>query len=222
MRITPKRVAIAAGGVLAAAFVFRPRRRARRAGGGGSGGSDSGASSELNRFGFAFARAADALTWPLQGTASRKVSTDIGDARPFGSSNPSRHHAGEDLVAPEGTVLVATESGTVVAIDDSWYSRERDDGTKLHAGALLLQTDRGPVINYGEIAPGSPASFGIHVGSRVARGQKLARVGFTDQLHFETYRRGTTRTHQWPWDGQAPAALLDPTKYLQAAGGVVS
>ncbi len=216
MKLTPKRVAAASAVVLVATFALAPRRRGRRSSTSGSG------SHELNRFGVAFARAGSSPAWPLQGTSNRAVSTDFGDGRPWNAKHPSRHHAGEDLKAPEGTVLVATEPGQVVLVDSNWYDRELDDGTVLVAGALMLQLDSGVVVNYGEIKPGSPSDFGIYKGVRVAKGQPIARVGFTDMVHFETYRQGTKRTYQWAWGGAPPPALLDPTKYLQAAGGVVS
>lgn len=151
--------------------------------------------------------------WPLAGTTSRKVSDDIGKCRPVKackSGHGTRHHAGEDLSAPRGTVILAPEAGEVVVVRPSWY-----EGT----GLVLLQSDSGPVFNLGEIEPGSEAEFGIAVGSRVLKSQPLARVGRHKMLHFEAYVEGTRATSQWPIGEPPPPSLLDPVPYLALASG---
>jgi murein DD-endopeptidase MepM/ murein hydrolase activator NlpD len=148
--------------------------------------------------------------WPLAST-SRRVSDDVGACRPVGACSAGRgerHHAGEDLVAPRGTLVLAPEAGEVVEVRPSWY-----EGT----GMMLLQTDTGPVFNLGEIEPDSEREFGIVVGSRVVRGQPVARVGWHKMLHFEAYRDGTRTTSQWLLGSRPPASLLDPVPYLELA-----
>lgn len=177
---------------------------------------------ELDAFGVPFARGASDPLWPLaedtrsaspsSSWARGRVSADFGDARPYGASSPSRHHAGEDLRAPRGSLIVATERGTVRAIDDDWY-----EGT----GVLLVAFDSGITANFGEIEPSSPLDLGLAVGTVVERGQAIARVGATGMLHFELYSGAQRRTFQWPWTGAAPAELLDPTQYLQLAATTV-
>lgn len=152
--------------------------------------------------------------WPLA-TLSRTVSTDFGDPRPFGSPNPTRHHAGEDLRAPRGTVVYAPEAGAIVKVLPTWYKSKTG---KCIAGALLLETSHF-VLNLGEVEGWQ--EFGIQVGSVVLRGGPVARVGCTGMLHFEVYKKGTRRTHRWPWKGSQPEPLIDPTDYLVAAGGIV-
>lgn len=154
-----------------------------------------------------------APAWPLLGTTSRKVSDDIGKCRPTRkceAGHGTRHHAGEDLSAPRGTVIVAPEAGEVVVVRPTWY-----EGT----GLLLLQSDTGPVFNLGEIEPGSESEFGIAKGSRVEKGQQLARVGRHQMLHFEAYVDGTRATSQWPLGEPPPPSLLDPVPYLELAAG---
>ncbi len=176
---------------------------------------------ELDDFGVTFARGASDPLWPLSedrrsaavGSWARgRVTTDFGDPRPYGDPTPSRHHAGEDLRAPRGSTIVATERGVVTMIDDAWY-----EGT----GALLVYFDSGITANFGEIEPGSALDAGLAVGTIVERGEAIARVGRTDMLHFELYNGRLKRTHQWPWLGAAPAELLDPTQYLQLAATTV-
>jgi murein DD-endopeptidase MepM/ murein hydrolase activator NlpD len=164
----------------------------------------------VDAFGVPYARGSSSPAWPLRGSSSRSVSADFGDARPFGSSSPSRRHAGEDLRAPRGTDLVATEAGRVVSIDRDWYDAASGERT----GVLLVELDSGIVVAYGEL---EPASIAVTEGQRVARGELVGHVGATKMLHLETYRSGTTRTHQWPWAGPPPAELLDPTQYLRLA-----
>jgi murein DD-endopeptidase MepM/ murein hydrolase activator NlpD len=163
---------------------------------------------ELDDFGVPFARGSADPLWPLADASARRVTADFGDPRPYGAASPERHHAGEDLRAPAGTTIVATERGTVTAIDEAWY-----EGT----GALLVYFDSGITANFGEVEPSSPLDLGLAVGTVVERGQPIARVGRTAQLHFELYNGRLKRTHQWPWLGEAPAELLDPTQYLELA-----
>lgn len=193
----------------------------------GTGGTDP-RPSELDAFGVPYARAAADPLWPLsQDTRTRderradgsfawargKVSADFGDARPYGSSSPSRHHVGEDLRAPAGALIVATQRGIVTAIDDDWF-----EGT----GALLVYFEDADITaNFGETDPTSPLDLGLAVGTVVERGQAIAAVGRTAQLHFELYRGRQRRTFQWPWSAAPPAEVLDPTQYLELAAKTV-
>lgn len=163
-------------------------------------------------FGVPFATGSSSPAWPLPSSSSRSVSADFGDPRPSRrdeGEEPTRHHAGEDLRAPAGTVVVATEPGRVVFVDLDWGSAAN------HTAMVLVALDSGIVINLGEL---DPKSVRVAKGDRVDRGEQIGKVGNTAQLHFETYRAGTTRSHQWTWGAAPPAQLLDPTEYLRAAG----
>lgn len=152
--------------------------------------------------------------WPLPDVEPRRVATYGG--RAFGAqragSGRARRHAGLDIIAPRGSVVVAMEDGELVA-----------EQPFLGAGAvaLLEQTDSGIVILYGEVEPDSWREFGVGVGTTVQRGQPIARVGVTpggsSMLHLETYRSGTRRNARWWADSFPPPELLDPTHYLEAA-----
>lgn len=154
--------------------------------------------------------------WPLQGRTP-VVYTHGGKA--FGASRASgaRAHAGVDLPAPRGSIVVATESGTLIA-SQSFLGPT--------AVALLQQTDSGPVILYGEVEPDSWRELGLRIGDHVAKGQPIARVGLTpggsSMLHFEAYVSGTRRNYPWYQGSPPPPALRDPTDYLTRAAAVSS
>lgn len=129
-----------------------------------------------------------------------------------GDDGRMRFHAGMDLPAPRGTIVVAPESGTIVRT-------QTFNGA--HAHALLLETTSGLVINLGEVEPGSWSEFGVGPGSAVFQGQAVARVGVnpggSEMLHVETYVPGTRRTARWYQDEGPPPSLLDPTDYILRA-----
>lgn len=184
-----------------------------------------GVSIDVDDYGVHYASARSGAVWPLpsdgakrteryaDGThvwARRKVTEDFGDPRPYNASNPTRHHAGEDLRGARGALVVATEPGVVAMVDDDWYTTQAGE----HTALVLVQHDSGITIAYGEL---DPASVLVSVGQRVITGHPLGSIGATEMLHLEIYRGAVRRTWQWPWGGAAPAALLDPTRYLRAA-----
>ncbi len=153
--------------------------------------------------------------WPLVSPKTTAVPTvggkSIGAKRPA-SGSQTRYHAGVDLIAKMGTPVVATEPGTVVAVQ-GWAGDT--------AKALLLETDSGVVVNYGALYPNSWKEYGIGVGSRVKAGQPLGYVGMYphggQMLHFELYTSGTRKNEQWRLNRPPPENLIDPTSYLQRA-----
>jgi hypothetical protein len=106
----------------------------------------------------------------------------------------------------------APESGVLVA-------SQRFLGPK--AVALLMQTDTGAVILFGEVFPKSWEAYGLRIGSRVEAGDPVAEVGITpggsSMLHYEMYTRGTRQNAKWMTDREPPRNLLDPTQYLKTA-----
>lgn len=152
--------------------------------------------------------------WPLPGVSSKGKPTSLGS---FGAPRKqgTKFHAGVDLGAPEGTVVVAPEDGTLVR-DQGW------DG--LNAKALLLETARpgGPVLLFGGVAPGSwPVNEKGRLDKRfVRRGEPIAVIGRYPNggtmLHFETYVRGTRQNRKWFQMRPKPGSLIDPTPYVGA------
>jgi len=150
--------------------------------------------------------------WPIAGVKPKfSIDSFMG---PRGGG--ARYHAGIDLNSgvPRGTVVVATEDGRIV-------KTQGFNGPT--AVALLLETDSGLVLNYGEVEPDSWLEFGVGVKSRVTKGQPIGRVGRNPKggtmVHFETYLAGTRKTWQWLAGEPAPPALLNPTAYIALAAG---
>lgn len=169
--------------------------------------------------GIPFAEGTSCPLWPLLTDRPRTVSykTQTGDyvgnmARRFGAVRDSgRRHAGIDLFADIGDVVVATEAGTVSAIRFFYHD----------AWALYVCTDSGMTINYGEIKKNSYKEFGIEEGSRVEKGQPLARIGVmsggSHMLHIETYAGCVDNNTSWYASKGPPPELLNPTNYLLRA-----
>ena len=135
----------------------------------------------------------------------------------------NRHHAGVDLFARAGDIVVAPEDGTVLAI------------LPFNAGtwAIYLRSLLGDrVVNLGELEPYSWREFGLAPGRAVVEGQPLGRIGVqsggSTMLHLETLatdgagdsvlldeiRSGAL---SWPTDKPAPPRLRDPSGYLLTA-----
>lgn len=168
---------------------------------------------------FAFAEGSANPAWPL---ASRhkygrtisytSPSEQIGSpARQFMASRGEgeRFHAGVDLYANVGDVVLATEPGVIVNAYHFYH------GTY----CLIEQCDSGLVVLYGELEKNSWRKFKVGRGTRVQKGSRLARVGKmsggSHMLHMETYRRGTTSNERVVEPGKGP--ILDPTRYLLLA-----
>lgn len=144
--------------------------------------------------------------WPLPAVTRKRFTFG------WGRRKGLRHHAGVDLYAPRGSPVVAPEAGTLIR----WH---RFVGP--HSVALLMQTDTGIVILFGEVEPRSWEKHGLKIGSRVRAGQTVAEVGINNDksqmLHFETYVKGTRSNRRWYKGKPPPPALLDPTLYLRTA-----
>lgn len=117
------------------------------------------------------------------------------------------HNPGVDLYANISDTVVATESGTIVAILP--FAEQ--------TMAMLVRSDRGFVASYGGLLPQSWMS--LTVGSRVGAGTVLAKVGATSRgvmLQFGAYTEEARVRRPWVWGGERPSELLNPTKYLLA------
>jgi len=134
-----------------------------------------------------------------------------------------RKHAGMDLFARGGDVVVAPEDGRVVAI------------LPFNAGTWAIYVrsmldDR--VVNLGEVEKLSWREFGVKPGQTVHVGQPLARIGVqtkgSTMLHFETYGVDGVSDEalvagirseklSWSAEAEAPEWLRDPSGYLLTA-----
>jgi murein DD-endopeptidase MepM/ murein hydrolase activator NlpD len=141
-------------------------------------------------------------------------------SRAFKASRDGRFHAGIDLYANAGDVLVAPEAGVVVGRQTFL------NGT----GAMLIQLDSGITVLLGETMMGGAEEVArrynaqpVVVGSRVRAGQPVTVVGKTDNgshmLHIETYTCCPTDNDPWYVGRPPPKLLRDPTDWLLRAQG---
>lgn len=167
-----------------------------------------------------FAKGSCFAIWPVITNHSRKYEVPYrtiqgsyvngNPARAFGypRSDGERLHVGIDLYCNDQDVCVACEDGKIIDI------RGFLNVTK----AILLETNSGILCLYGEVEDDSWDDFGIKRGSIVKKGQPLCRIGKningTQMLHFETYKKGTTKNYPWYTDQGPPQQILNPTKYL--------
>jgi murein DD-endopeptidase MepM/ murein hydrolase activator NlpD len=128
-----------------------------------------------------------------------------------------------DLYAPEGTAVLAVESGTVVVIEpftgpaagSAWWQDTQ---------AVFVEGASGVVV-YGELRPAQ----GLALGDLVQAGQvigHLTPVLRQDKgrpgcmLHLELHVAGTRDAPGWDHGRDRPATLCDPTPRLLACGKV--
>ena len=126
-----------------------------------------------------------------------------GDEARFGADRPGHIHQGQDVIADEGTPLVAVRAGFV---------RWRDFQAGGAGNYLVLRGDDGRDYVYMHLLEGSLV---VGKGDVTAAGQRIAAVGNTGRssgphLHFEIWPDG------WQGDGSEP---IDPLPELRAWAG---
>jgi murein DD-endopeptidase MepM/ murein hydrolase activator NlpD len=141
----------------------------------------------------------------LPGTFPVGGAHDFGrdDAR-FGAQRNGHVHQGQDVLAAEGTPVVAPRAGTI-----SWRAYQASG-----AGYYLVLHDDAAPRDY-VFMHLKKDSLTVSRGDHVAAGQKIGEVGDTgtasaSHLHFEIWMGG------WYAKGGAP---VDPLPQLQAWGG---
>jgi len=184
----------------------------------------------------AFAQGADQPAWPLAVSKDPKLRVSYEDVRGlfhgkwgrhFGAKRTStdpdtgksyqRVHVGVDLFADDGDIVYTTEPGEIIALLP-YYK-----GT----GAVYVLNDSGIIVNYGEVKMNSWRQYDLKVGDVVQARQPIAKVGVSSDgshmLHIETFTADTTVEQirsgdlRWIAGHQAPAGVLDPTRYLVVA-----
>jgi murein DD-endopeptidase MepM/ murein hydrolase activator NlpD len=120
---------------------------------------------------------------------------------PFGAARQGYSHQGQDVLAAEGTPVVAPVAGTIAQ-------------TSYQAAAagyyVVEQADDGRGLFFAHCQKGS---FGVSVGQRVSPGAPICRVGHTGDatgphLHFEEWLGG--------WRVDAASHPVDPLPQLRA------
>lgn len=183
-----------------------------------------------------FAEGGERPGWPLMSPTDANMKVSYEDVRglfhgkwgrEFGATRKStnketgetykRVHVGVDLFADDGDIVVASEPGEVIAALPYYKG----------LGAVYVLNDSGIIVNYGELKMNSWKPFGIKVGDRVEKGQRLARVGTASDgshmLHLETFTPDTTVQEirqgelRWIAGDPPPPNVLDPTRFLVRA-----
>ncbi|MET0603974.1 MAG: M23 family metallopeptidase [Baekduia sp.] len=124
-----------------------------------------------------------------------------GDDARFGSGRKGHEHQGQDVIAAEGTPVVAPLAGTIIARD---YQPS--------AAGFYLAMDAADGRSF-FFAHCQKDTFAVTVGQAVAAGQQLCRVGQTGDasgphLHFEIWIGG--------WRRDKTSAPVDPLAQLLA------
>jgi murein DD-endopeptidase MepM/ murein hydrolase activator NlpD len=119
----------------------------------------------------------------------------------IGAARSGHMHQGQDVLAAEGTPVVAPEAGTVLYVDNQpaaagWY--------------VVLHAADGRDMFFAHCQEGS---LGVTPGVAVAAGARLCNVGHTGDatgphLHFEIWING--------WHVSAASQFIDPLPDLKA------
>jgi murein DD-endopeptidase MepM/ murein hydrolase activator NlpD len=122
---------------------------------------------------------ADSFCFPLRQSPNPDWT---GGARYFGASRSAgRLHAGCDLLGPEGTPIYAIADGQLIRGPYQFTGPHNrlpvTSAVEIRHGDIL--------VRYGEIMPGSYVG-----GSKVRKGQIIAKIGACKMLHFEVYTNG--------------------------------
>jgi murein DD-endopeptidase MepM/ murein hydrolase activator NlpD len=120
---------------------------------------------------------------------------------PFGVGRVGHTHQGQDVLAAEGTPVVAPEAGTIVARD-----------YQASAAGFYLTEDAADGRSF-FFAHCKADTFAVSVGQAVTASQQLCQVGHTGDatgphLHFEIWLGG--------WRRNAQSTVIDPLPQLQA------
>ena len=117
---------------------------------------------------------------PVEGVVVQSYSMDKLSFNP--TTRDWRTHAGMDLSAPEGSVVVSAADGTVLSVFD-------DD---MLGKTVTIQHDGGYVTHYANLAEETQVSAGDSVSAGQAIGTvgktALGEVGSESHLHFAVYR----------------------------------
>lgn len=127
-------------------------------------------------------------------------------------------HEGIDLYAPEGTTVLAVESGIVRAVKQ-FTGPELGQDWWLPTYGVWVEGPTGVVL-YGEITPGVAVGQQVRAGDVIGAVTRVLPVDKgrpTSMLHLELHAFGSTDAPEWLDHEKRPAVLRDPTLYLLAA-----
>ncbi|PFG73649.1 M23 family metallopeptidase [Tepidiforma thermophila] len=127
---------------------------------------------------------------PAQGALTAR----FGEQRSVNGSAPSGHHGGTDIGAPEGTPVVATNSGVVV------LARE----LRVRGNMVVIDHGGGLYSGYAHLS-----SIAVAEGDRVEAGQLIGAVGNT----------GLSTGAHLHWEMAAHGILLDALRFTDGTNG---
>ena len=133
----------------------------------------------------------------------------------FGFVRKNHVHEGVDLYVPEGTEVVAVESGVVVAVlaftgplaGSSWWKDTQ---------AVLVAGDSGTVC-YGEVETVLMMGEEVETGSRIGTVKQVLGIDKgrpMSMLHLELYQPRTCDVVEWKIGEAQPMSLCNPTSQL--------
>lgn len=123
-------------------------------------------------------------------------------------------HPGDDVTIPEGTILYAPQSGTVIR-DGNTGSYAYGGGDSAHSGELRIRLDNGD-----ELILGHTKSINVRIGDRVTPGQQVAISGWAgtgDHLHLEYRTPDPSMSSGWRSIDPFPALSGQFTGFHQGA-----
>lgn len=125
---------------------------------------------------------------------------DLSRVGPFLTAKSPESHIGPfkwaiDFLVPDGTEILAAESGRIVEAVDGFIEWGPTEQYRDKLNYLTLRHDNGEHSQYCHLAPGSFLETGLMVGDHVEKGWVVGRVGKTgwtdrDHLHFIVFRPG--------------------------------
>jgi murein DD-endopeptidase MepM/ murein hydrolase activator NlpD len=129
--------------------------------------------------------ASNPLMVPVEGIGPDGVSDSFNSPRSGG-----RTHRANDIMAPQGTRVIAAESGTIMRLSQN----------SLGGTSLYMTDDTGRFIFY--YAHLLKYARGLHANEHVTQGDLLGYVGMTGNapvphLHFQAMRRDPNRRDYW-------------------------
>lgn len=132
-------------------------------------------------------------------------------------------HTGVDLYCPEGELVRASETGTVVRVEP-FTGPQAESPWWEETYAVVVRSTGFWTVLYGELMLKDLP----RIGDIVKPGQPIGRVGRvlrhdkglpTTMLHFEMYDSNVRLPVWWLHGDKRPEGLLDPTELLVAARG---
>jgi len=171
--------------------------------------------------------------WPVPKSYVKSIPRD-GEPGCFWVDRGDRFHCGIDIYAPEGSEVLATESGYIV--DKGIFTNPDNHSYWQKTYYVILKTSQKILVKYAELA-----EVFVHTGDFVDAGQQIGTVGKafnkdeltfqepyylqeladsdkSSMLHLELYKAPVTIVQPYEtgnyFGERRPESLIDPALYL--------